>query len=226
MKKNANFWDKRPLTVDMIDYAAQDVLYLPSLHNVLSQDAIAEGVEYQTILDEAQKYNYYASLNLNIKPEKGLLITVLVKNIHDSGIFCSTNLGRSGIVTNKSSKALILANHRIGDFIELKIKKVSKRKNLIYLTFPKPDQNDDDDDAETHGNAEICDQCHDTFCMCQDSPPSEDDEKEKESINLQAPVFKSKKIKGKLKSGLSVMNIKPFIPKIKRKRKQKDIEAS
>jgi len=33
MKKNPFIWETRPLSDDMIDYAAQDVLYLPLLHD-------------------------------------------------------------------------------------------------------------------------------------------------------------------------------------------------
>ena len=31
MKENDYFWEQRPLSKDMIDYASQDVIYLPSV---------------------------------------------------------------------------------------------------------------------------------------------------------------------------------------------------
>jgi ribonuclease D len=32
MKDNDEFWEKRPLNSDMIDYATQDVIYLPMVY--------------------------------------------------------------------------------------------------------------------------------------------------------------------------------------------------
>jgi ribonuclease D len=38
MKNDDSFWERRPLTQDMIDYATQDVIYLPMVYQKLYKD--------------------------------------------------------------------------------------------------------------------------------------------------------------------------------------------
>lgn len=38
MRNDDSFWEKRPLTHEMIDYATQDVIYLPLVYQKMHQD--------------------------------------------------------------------------------------------------------------------------------------------------------------------------------------------
>lgn len=114
MQNDKNFWDKRPLTDDMLTYASQDVIYLPYLYQsfcyVFENCAAKEKqslsprmlCEANDIFTEAMKCNDYANLNLNVKQlEAGTVIYAFVKNIQKFGIYCSLNLGITGLISHK-----------------------------------------------------------------------------------------------------------------------------
>ena len=53
MKKNPLIWDIRPIKEDLLDYAAQDVLYLPLLHDWMKEQLEQEGVDPLIVFDES-----------------------------------------------------------------------------------------------------------------------------------------------------------------------------
>lgn len=65
MTTDPEFWYQRPLTHEMLEYASQDVLYLPEMYRLflkaLRTATIAE------IFQKSSEYLYYSLLNCQIK---------------------------------------------------------------------------------------------------------------------------------------------------------------
>lgn len=113
MKSNQYFWDKRPLTEEMLQYAAQDVIFLPKLYQSfcndvekLSQERRAAGkrvnFEISEVFSEAMKCNDYAEINNTIQSlQSNDRIQAFIKNIQEFGIYCSLNLGITGFISHK-----------------------------------------------------------------------------------------------------------------------------
>jgi predicted RNA-binding protein with RPS1 domain len=151
MKSNKNFWAQRPLTKDMFEYAAQDVIYLPHcyriFHNIFGEMRKdrkvkhPEDLEISRVFDEANRCNYYAEINQNVEDyQEGDIIEAFVKNIQKFGVFCSLNLGVTGLVVHKPSKKYILENYKIGDIIEVKIEAIKEDGKKLLLRMPELDE--------------------------------------------------------------------------------------
>ena len=71
MEKSRNFLNyKRPLTEEMIAYAANDVLYLPKLYNIFSKNCEENknsNLSIRSISSLCEKYLDYCNINLSIK---------------------------------------------------------------------------------------------------------------------------------------------------------------
>ena len=151
MKSNKEFWAQRPLTKDMFEYAAQDVVYLPHCYRVFHsifgdmrknrKVKHPEDLEISRVFDEANRCNYYAEINTDVlEYQEGDIIDAFVKNIQQFGVFCSLNLGVTGLVVHKPSKKYILENYKIGDIIEVKIEAIKEQGKKLLLVMPEFDE--------------------------------------------------------------------------------------
>lgn len=148
MKSDRLFWERRPLTQEMLKYASQDVVFLPylydafwyffenysinSLNNITKEHQL--DFDIATVFDEAMKCNQYAQINPHVKKLKnGDTIHAFVKNIQTFGVYCSLNIGITGFINHKKSRKHILNNHQIGDIIEVCVDSVQKKQNKVLL---------------------------------------------------------------------------------------------
>lgn len=109
MNADPEVWNRRPLSDEMIDYAAQDVMYLPWLMTQLVEKLEKCFIAPELVISQAARYNDYAEINLEVeeKPEKGQIITGVYKNSCKFGVFIATNLGFVGMVRDKHSKKMV-----------------------------------------------------------------------------------------------------------------------
>lgn len=63
MKCNLEFWDQRPLTRVMIDYASEDVAYLPKMYELFKQK-LKRSVLMQ-IFEKSSNCHFYSLINKN-----------------------------------------------------------------------------------------------------------------------------------------------------------------
>ena len=138
MKQDFFYWECRPLTQEMVEYAAQDVCYLKALFS--EQLKHCNEHLYTEILSEGAKYNIYSSVNLHIGSveslNNGTLVRAFIKNFQKIGVFCALNLGYSGLVRHAESKAYIEAYYQIGDFMDLEVVDVNHKTCTVLLKMP------------------------------------------------------------------------------------------
>ena len=146
MKSNKDFWNIRPLSVKMIEYAGQDVFYLPFLYEVVCHVFISyrnspncrcpEEVDIRRVFEEASKCNTYAYINKGKKSiRSGDVIQAFVKNFQQFGIFCSLNLGISGLIKHPQSHQYVQENHKFGDIITVKVARIAKERRAAEIEY-------------------------------------------------------------------------------------------
>ena len=144
MKNDNMFWNQRPLTIEMMEYAGQDVIYLPDLFlnmvKRLNQVEEKTNKEINSLVDqvyiEAAKYNSYALINRDVvNLNKGQTIQAFVRSIQKL-TFCSLNLGIGGCVNHERSHEYIKKHHKIGDIIDLKVYNYTEDHRRLFLMIP------------------------------------------------------------------------------------------
>lgn len=65
MKANPEFWDQRPLTRDMIEYASQDVVYLPKMYSVFKE--LMTRTLMLKVFEKSSNCHFYSLINKNHK---------------------------------------------------------------------------------------------------------------------------------------------------------------
>lgn len=145
MKNDRLFWEKRPLTEEMLKYASQDVIYLPYLYQTfiyvcdnyskgINADQIKISFDLSSVFTEAMKCNEYAQINTHVqKLKNGDIIQAFIKNIQRFGVFCSLNLGITGFINHKKSRKYLMNNHKIGDIVDVCVDSIQKKNNKILL---------------------------------------------------------------------------------------------
>jgi predicted RNA-binding protein with RPS1 domain len=145
MKNDRLFWEKRPLTEEMLKYASQDVIYLPYLYQTFiyvcdnynkgtNPDQIKISFDLSLVFTEAMKCNEYAQINTHVqKLKNGDIIQAFIKNIQRFGVFCSLNLGITGFINHKKSRKFLMMNHKIGDIVDVCVDSIQKKNNKILL---------------------------------------------------------------------------------------------
>ena len=63
MTANNKFWEQRPLTSEMIEYASQDVIYLPSIYSFF-QNKMRRSMLSQ-IFEKSASWHFYSLINKN-----------------------------------------------------------------------------------------------------------------------------------------------------------------
>jgi len=141
MQNNEQFWETRPLSHSMIQYAAQDVQFLPLVYermrkmDVFDKEIVDNVTEngkiyqcttklYHKILSDTRKCIGYGFINRNIIDASSLksetYILAFIKNIQKRIVFCSLNLGVSGVIKDDESIRNIKDNKKsIGDIVKV-----------------------------------------------------------------------------------------------------------
>lgn len=65
MTSDPEFWYQRPLTYDMLEYAAQDVIYLPEIYRIFIKNLRTATIA--KIFQKSSEYLYYSLLNTHTK---------------------------------------------------------------------------------------------------------------------------------------------------------------
>lgn len=160
MQNNEEFWEQRPLTPSMIQYAAQDVQYLPQVYEKMRGmdvfdkeivDNVTEGGKiyqcttklYHKILSDTRKCIGYGFINRDIVDASTLkidtYILAFVKNIQKRIVFCSLNLGVSGVIKDDESIKNIKDNKKsIGDIVKVQVTGFEKSGKIVLHYFEQP----------------------------------------------------------------------------------------
>jgi len=105
MTSDPEFWYQRPLTYAMLEYAAQDVIYLPEMYRIFIKNLRTATIA--KIFQKSSEYLYYSLLNCHTKDftclTEGDMVGAYIKNYYGKVIFCSLNLGCSGIIRDEVS---------------------------------------------------------------------------------------------------------------------------
>ena len=122
----------------MLEYAAQDVIFLPQVFEQMEKflhlpymerncnsrgELTFESITVlQKIFHDTSKCNQYATINNDIKDidmvEPGREIVAFIKNYHRQDvIFCSLNLGVSGVIRDPESRVKLEKFNSFGDLI-------------------------------------------------------------------------------------------------------------
>lgn len=72
MKENSRFWEKRPLTKEMIEYASKDVFYLEKLFKIMNSSINLKQKHIDKIFEDSLMCYPYSCLNLKIEEENRL----------------------------------------------------------------------------------------------------------------------------------------------------------
>jgi ribonuclease D len=70
MKNDPYFWKKRPITEKMLDYTADDVLYLDKIYSIIKTNCEKgnyKNLTFDRIQYECKKYLEYCKINLGVK---------------------------------------------------------------------------------------------------------------------------------------------------------------
>lgn len=160
MQNDEKFWEQRPLTPAMIQYASQDVQFLPQVYEKMRKleifdkeivDNVTEGGKiyqcttqlYHKILSDTRKCIGYGFINRNIsdvntlKPETYIL--AFIKNIQKRIVFCSLNLGVSGVIKDDESIKNIKENFKsIGDIVKVQVTGFEKSGKVVLRYAEQP----------------------------------------------------------------------------------------
>jgi transcriptional accessory protein Tex/SPT6 len=137
----------------MIQYASQDVQYLPQVYEKMRKldifdkevvDNVTEGGKiyqcttkvYHKILSDTRKCIGYGFINRNITDVSTLkidtYIQAFIKNIQKKIVFCSLNLGVSGVIKDDESIKNIKDNFKsIGDIVKVQVTGFEKSGKII-----------------------------------------------------------------------------------------------
>lgn len=144
LRDDITLWEKRPLTDEMINYSIQDVCFLPDLYQTFLDKVkrFSTLIEFDLIgnvFNDSRKFNTYAYININCKNlmscKVGQYLTAFLKNYQKFCIYWSLNLGCTGIVLDSESIKFIKTYFRMGDMLNLEIKRIDIEDKKIVSTF-------------------------------------------------------------------------------------------
>lgn len=128
----------------MVNYAVQDVCYLPQVYKVFGQKVkkfsnLLESDVISDVFRESRKCNTYAYININCKNlmscKVGQYLTAFLKNYQKFCIYCSLNLGCTGIVLDQQSIKFIRTYFQMGDMLNLEIKRIDIEDKKVVSYF-------------------------------------------------------------------------------------------
>jgi len=158
MKQDENFWHtQRPLTREMLQYAAQDALFLPSVYDKMKEYFTIPYIDrtsspsgepvftsvtvLEKILADTKKCREYARINTDVKDFRemqiGREIVAFIKNYRRDVIYCSLNLGVSGVIRDLDSRKTLEKYNSFGDLVYVTHIGFEGPKNICQLTFSR-----------------------------------------------------------------------------------------
>lgn len=158
MKNDETFWHtQRPLSEQMLEYAAQDVIFLPEVYAQMEQYMSVPYMErainsrgemyfspitvMAKIFHDSQKCLQYANINNDIKEirtlERGREIVAFIKNYRRDVIFCSLNLGVSGVIRDPDSRSVLERYNSFGDLVYVTLHGFERHKGQAILEFSR-----------------------------------------------------------------------------------------
>jgi len=158
MKQDETFWHTvRPLSEQMLEYAAQDVIFLPRVYEKMQQflfmpcyerhinsrgEMTFEHITVQAkIFNDTRKCLQYAMINNDIKDitslDAGHEIVAFIKNYRRDVIFCSLNLGVSGVIRDPHSRNTLEKFNSFGDLVYVLLHGFERHKGQAILSFSR-----------------------------------------------------------------------------------------
>ncbi|CAI2367863.1 unnamed protein product [Moneuplotes crassus] len=138
MTSDPEFWYQRPMTHEMLEYASQDVIYLPEMYRIFIKSLRTATVA--EIFQKSSEYLFYSLLNSHTKDftclSEGDMVGAYIKNYYGKVIFCSLNLGCSGIIRDEVSCEFIHKHFNMGDLINLEVSSIDYEKKFVTLVVP------------------------------------------------------------------------------------------
>ena len=141
----------------MLEYAAQDVIFLPRVYEKMQPYFFVPWVErhcnsrgemtFENITVQAKIFNdtkkclQYATINNDVKDtsvlEAGQEIVAFIKNYRRDVIFCSLNLGVSGVIRDPHSRATLEKFNSFGDLVYVMLHGFERHKGQAHLSFSR-----------------------------------------------------------------------------------------
>ena len=141
----------------MLEYAAQDVIFLPRVYEQMQPYFFVPWVERHCnsrgemtfenttvqakIFTDTMKCLQYATINNEIKDitalEAGREILAFIKNYRKDVIFCSLNLGVSGVIRDPHSRNTLEKFNSFGDLVYVTLHGFERHKGQAILSFSR-----------------------------------------------------------------------------------------
>jgi hypothetical protein len=145
------------LTREMLQYAAQDALFLPSVYDKMKEYFTIPYIDrtsspsgepvftsvtvLEKILADTKKCREYARINTDVKDFRemqiGREIVAFIKNYRRDVIYCSLNLGVSGVIRDLDSRKTLEKYNSFGDLVYVTHIGFEGPKNICQLTFSR-----------------------------------------------------------------------------------------
>lgn len=143
----------------MLQYAAQDVLYLPLVYEKMRKNFLLpyndkvinsetgechiQTVTIQAkIMSDSAKFAKYPQINAKIKGQLqvGLSVTAFIKHCRQDLVYCSLNLGCNvtGVISDKKSRYMVQKFHQFGDIINTVVchkEQHGPHKQVVHLEY-------------------------------------------------------------------------------------------
>lgn len=142
MKDDPNVWFYRPMSEDLIAYAAQDVMYLLLLHRQLC-DSLSDPSGGRVLM-RSQRYVDYAKMNHHLKTPKaverhGLRLQAMVATQTEAALYLKLNLGahRQGVVSRPEALARF-KDLQFGDIADCYVSAWNTGGTVMFLERLEP----------------------------------------------------------------------------------------
>ncbi|CAK9111360.1 unnamed protein product [Durusdinium trenchii] len=137
MKKDPNVWFYRPMREDLLTYAAQDVMYLPLLHQRLC-DQLGDRSGCR-VMTRSREYVNYARMNLHLSSPKaaerrGLRLQAMLATQTEAALYFKLNLGahRQGVVSREEALKNFKDMH-YGEIADCWVSAWNTGRNILFL---------------------------------------------------------------------------------------------
>jgi exonuclease 3'-5' domain-containing protein 1 len=137
MKGDPNVWFYRPMEQELLNYAAQDVMYLPLLHRLLCEKL--RDPSGGRVLAQSRSYVEYSRMNLHLNSPKaaekrGLRLQAMLATRTEKAIYFKLNLGaqRQGAVSRPEAVSRF-RDMEFGDIADCWVSAWNVTGSLLFL---------------------------------------------------------------------------------------------